>query len=88
MSKTTLFHSLTFADAQAAMTFLEAIGFTKAAVYTDETDPGRAVHAQYNWVEYGAIMFGSGGLATPRATSGASGPTAASDRFRPHARCA
>jgi len=63
MSKATLFHSLTFADDRAAMTFLEAIGFTRASVYTDESDPGSVVHAQYNWGEYGAIMFGSGGRA-------------------------
>jgi uncharacterized glyoxalase superfamily protein PhnB len=61
MSRPTLFHSLGFADARAAMSFLEAVGFTRVAVHTDESDPSVVVHAQYNWGDCGAIMFGSTG---------------------------
>ena len=63
MSRPTVFHTLSFADATAAMAFLEAIGFVKATVHTDESDPGTVTHAQYNWGECGAIMFGSSGRA-------------------------
>jgi uncharacterized glyoxalase superfamily protein PhnB len=61
MSRPTLFHSLGFADAPAAMTFLEAVGFTRVAVHTDETDPSVVVHAEYSWGDCGGIMFGSTG---------------------------
>jgi len=54
----TLYHSLTFADAPRMMAFLEAVGFTKVAVHTDE-DPSVVVHAQYAWGDRGGIMFGS-----------------------------
>jgi uncharacterized glyoxalase superfamily protein PhnB len=59
MSNRTLFHSLTFADAATGMAFLEAVGFDKAAVYTDPDDPEVVVHAQYNWRDTGGVMFGS-----------------------------
>jgi uncharacterized glyoxalase superfamily protein PhnB len=54
---TTLFHSLSFADVPAAIAFLEAVGFTKKGVHTD--DSGAVVHAQYDWGDRGGIMFGS-----------------------------
>jgi uncharacterized glyoxalase superfamily protein PhnB len=59
MSRPTLFHSLTFDDAHAAMEFLEAVGFVRAAVFTDEGDPTRVVHAAYTWRDHGGVMFGS-----------------------------
>lgn len=61
-----LFHSLQFRDADRAMTWLRAVGFTEAACYRDDT--GLVVHAQYNWRETGAIMFGS--VMTPQETEG------------------
>jgi hypothetical protein len=48
MTSTTLFHTLSFHDADRAMQFLEAVGFTRAGVYTDDHDPSRVVHAQYD----------------------------------------
>jgi uncharacterized glyoxalase superfamily protein PhnB len=64
MTKTTVFHSLSFRDAKAAASFLEAVGFTRAAVYADEANPGRVFHAQYDWGDHGAVMFGSSDDAT------------------------
>lgn len=59
MTTPSLFHSLTFQDAQAGMAFMEVLGFRKAAVYTDETDPSIVVHGEYHWGENGGVMFGS-----------------------------
>jgi uncharacterized glyoxalase superfamily protein PhnB len=59
MTSATLFHSLSFHDPARAMTFLEAVGFTRASVYTDEQDPSRVLHAQYDWGGHGGVMFGS-----------------------------
>jgi uncharacterized glyoxalase superfamily protein PhnB len=54
-----LWHTLSFADADAAMTWLGAIGFVEHATYRDEADPGTVVHAEWLWPEGGGIMFGS-----------------------------
>lgn len=59
MSTRTLYHSLAFDDVQAAMAFLEKVGFTRALVVPDEQHPDVVVHAQYNWRDTGGIMFGS-----------------------------
>jgi uncharacterized glyoxalase superfamily protein PhnB len=56
---TTLFHSLSFADAPAMLRWLEAVGFRKVAVHTEDDHPEVVVHAQYSWGERGGIMFGS-----------------------------
>lgn len=56
MSERTLFHSLSYDDVDAAIVFLTAVGFTDAGVHRDEH--GTVVHAQFNWRETGAIMFG------------------------------
>lgn len=65
MSSRTLFHSLSFDDAEAAMTFLRAVGFTEAAVHRDEDDPTRVVHAQFDWRDTGGVMFGSRRVENP-----------------------
>ena len=57
MSNRTLFHSLQYADVDAGMAFLRAVGFTEAACYRDES--GAVVHAQYNWRDTGGVMFGA-----------------------------
>lgn len=54
-----MFHSLTFEDAARGMGFMEALGFRKVAVYTDEADPNIVVHGEYHWRENGGVMFGS-----------------------------
>lgn len=59
MTTTTLFTTLTFADTARAIAFLEAVGFTRRAVYTDPADDAVIVHAQYAWGDRGGIMFGS-----------------------------
>lgn len=59
---TMLFHSLSYADAPAAVEFLtRAFGFVARGVYTDEADPTRIVHAQLDWPPGGGIMLGSAG---------------------------
>lgn len=55
--KTTVFPGLTYADIPAAIAFLEAVGFTRTAVYAD--DAGHVRHAEYAWGEHGAVMFGA-----------------------------
>lgn len=59
MTTTTLFTTLTFADPQRAMAFLEAVGFVRRALHTDPADDRVVVHAQYAWGDAGGIMFGS-----------------------------
>jgi uncharacterized glyoxalase superfamily protein PhnB len=59
MTKPTVFHSLTFDDAPAMMRWLEAVGFQKVAVYSNEADPDVVEHAEYRWGDNGGIMFGS-----------------------------
>ena len=57
MSTPTLYHSLQFHDADAAVEFLRAVGFREAALHRDES--GAIVHAEYRWRDTGGIMFGS-----------------------------
>ncbi len=59
MTKPTLFHSLSFRDADAGIAFLTALGFTERLVVRNESDPRIVEHAQFHWGECGAIMFGS-----------------------------
>lgn len=59
MSTRTLFHSLQYDDPAAGARFLEAVGFTRAAWYTDPEDESIVVHAQYDWRDTGGVMFGS-----------------------------
>lgn len=56
---TTLFHCLSFADADAGIAFLKAIGFAEVAVFRNADDPSVVEHAQFRWGERGAVMFGS-----------------------------
>lgn len=58
----TVFHSLSYRDAHAALRFLEeAFGFERRGVYTDPSDETTLVHAQMDWPPGGGIMFGSAG---------------------------
>jgi uncharacterized glyoxalase superfamily protein PhnB len=58
----TVWHSLSYQDAQAAIEFLtEGLGFVARSVYTDEQDPSVVVHAQLDWPPGGGIMLGSAG---------------------------
>ncbi len=53
---TSLFATLRYADADAAMSFLEGLGFEQLAVFRDDT---AVSHAEYRWGRHGGIMFGS-----------------------------
>jgi uncharacterized glyoxalase superfamily protein PhnB len=62
MRPPTVFHSLSYADAPAAVEFLTAaFGFVPKGVYTEPDDPSRIVHAQLDWPPGGGVMFGSAG---------------------------
>jgi uncharacterized glyoxalase superfamily protein PhnB len=56
----TVWHSLSYRDAPAAVDFLtEAFGFVAKGVYRDEEDQDVIVHAQLDWPPGGGVMFGS-----------------------------
>jgi uncharacterized glyoxalase superfamily protein PhnB len=57
----TVWHSLSYRDALAAITFLTtAFGFVATAVHADPSDPSLVAHAQLDWPPGGGIMLGSG----------------------------
>ena len=67
----TCWPSLAYDDAPAAIGFLTSIlGFHATAVYPNEDDPSRIMHAQLDWPEGGGVMLGSAssaeGWADPR----------------------
>jgi uncharacterized glyoxalase superfamily protein PhnB len=56
----TIFHSLSYDDAPAAIEFLStAFGFVPHGVHPHPDDPSRIMHAQLDWPPGGAIMLGS-----------------------------
>lgn len=58
----TVWHSLSYRDAPAAIDFLvKAFGFVPTAVYRDEGDQSRVVHAELRWPPGGGVMLGSSG---------------------------
>lgn len=59
MTKPTLFHTLSFDDADAGIAFLTALGFTERLVVRNADDPSIVEHAQFRWGDCGAVMFGS-----------------------------
>jgi uncharacterized glyoxalase superfamily protein PhnB len=60
MKEPTVFHSLSYDDAPAAVEFLAAaFGFVPHGVYTDPDDASTVTHAQMDWPPGGGIMFGS-----------------------------
>src|SRR5919107_2469051 len=54
-----LWHTMSFRDADAMITWLSAIGFVEHATYRDESDPSVVVHAEWLWPGGGGIMFGT-----------------------------
>lgn len=59
MTNPTVFHCLSYRDADAGIAFLSALGFQERLVVRNEEDPSQVEHAQFYWGESGAIMFGS-----------------------------
>lgn len=51
-------HTMSFRDADAMMTWLAAIGFREHATYRDEADARVVLHAEWVW-DGGGVMFGS-----------------------------
>jgi uncharacterized glyoxalase superfamily protein PhnB len=51
--------SFAFREADAAMAWLKAVGFSENAVYRDDEDSTVVVHAEYTWPAGGGLMFGS-----------------------------
>ncbi|MCA0436893.1 MAG: glyoxalase [Actinobacteria bacterium] len=56
---TTVFPTVSYADARAGVAFLEAIGFVPVAVYWSTTDPDLLDHAEFSWPGGGGLMCGS-----------------------------
>jgi uncharacterized glyoxalase superfamily protein PhnB len=55
-----VWHSLSYDDAPAAIEFLNsAFGFITLAVYSQDDDPTKVVHAELSWPPGGGIMLGS-----------------------------
>ena len=54
-----LWATLTYRDAETAMTWLRAVGFTEHEVYREDGDPSNVAHAEYLWPAGGGVMFGS-----------------------------
>lgn len=59
MTKPTLYHTLSFDDADAGLSFLTALGFTERLVVRNTDDPTVIEHAQMTWGDCGGVMFGS-----------------------------
>lgn len=59
---TTIWPTLTYGDAPAAINFLQdAFGFTAAIVVPNEDDESVIEHCQLRWPEGGGVMLGSAG---------------------------
>lgn len=56
-----LYACLRYHDADAALTFLGALGFSERLVVRDDAHASVVHHAQLQWGETGGIMFGSVG---------------------------
>jgi uncharacterized glyoxalase superfamily protein PhnB/AraC-like DNA-binding protein len=55
-----VWHSLSYDDARAGIEFLNsAFGFITVAVYTQDDDPTKVVHAELSWPPGGGVMLGS-----------------------------
>ena len=62
MREPTVFHSLSYDDAPAAIEFLStAFGFVPNGVHPHPDDPAKVLHAQLDWPPGGGIMLGSSG---------------------------
>lgn len=59
MTKPTLFHTLSFDDADAGLAFLTALGFTEQLVERNVDDPTTVEHAELVWGDCGGVMCGS-----------------------------
>jgi uncharacterized glyoxalase superfamily protein PhnB len=56
----TVWHSLSYDDAPAAIEFLTSVfGFIAKAVYYEDDEKTKLVHAQLDWPPGGGIMLGS-----------------------------
>ncbi|WP_342371723.1 VOC family protein [Propioniciclava soli] len=62
MTTPQLYACLRYRDADAALTFLHALGFTERLVVRDDTDASVVHHAQLQWRDTGGVMFGSAGV--------------------------
>jgi uncharacterized glyoxalase superfamily protein PhnB len=63
---TTLFHSLRYRDAVAALGYLaDGLGFSQASAHISADDSPRVGHAQMDWPGGGGIMFGSASDGAP-----------------------
>lgn len=59
MTTPQLYACLRYVDAEAAIAFVTALGFTERLVVRSEADSSFIEHAQFRWRDNGGIMFGS-----------------------------
>lgn len=56
---TTLWVTLSYRDADAALGWLRAVGFTEGEVHRSTKDPSVVEHAELSWPGGGGLMLGS-----------------------------
>lgn len=59
MTTPQLYATFRYQDADQALAFLRALGFTERLVVRDEQDPSVVQHAQLQWRDNGGVMLGS-----------------------------
>lgn len=59
MTTPQLYACLRYHDAQAAISFVTALGFAERLVVRDPSDPAVVQHAQFRKHDHGGIMFGT-----------------------------
>lgn len=59
MTNPTVWHSLSFRDADAGIAFLTALGFTEKLLVRNAEHPDVVDHAEFHFGDNGGIMFGS-----------------------------
>lgn len=58
-ARSTVFHQITFVDADAGFAFLRRLGFEELAVYRNEADATQVDHAEFAWRGSPALMCNS-----------------------------
>ncbi|WP_232547681.1 VOC family protein [Propioniciclava soli] len=70
MTTPQLYACLKYRDADAALAFLRALGFSERLVVRDDTNPAVVHHAQLQWRDTGGVMLGSAGAGADWMTPG------------------
>jgi uncharacterized glyoxalase superfamily protein PhnB len=65
-TRSTVFHDVTYVDANAGMDFLRTLGFEERAVYRAEADASQVLHAEFAWHGLNVLMCTSASNARRR----------------------